>query len=82
MQTCGGEYTNLKIAADHIIFPTLSRDQLPDDWPDDLNPVSHGQILASVGIDGGIRGTNYRDVRPDIAIIDDIEDGKPQTRTR
>jgi hypothetical protein len=74
MQTVKGEYTNLKIAADHIIFPTLSRDQLPDDWPDDLKPVSHGQILASVGIDGGIRGTNYRDVRPDIAIIDDIED--------
>ncbi len=74
MQTVKGEYTNLKIAADHIIFPTLSREQLPADWPDDLEPVSHGQILASVGIDGGIRGTNYRDVRPDIAIIDDIED--------
>lgn len=74
MQTVGGQYTNLKIAADHIIFPTITRDQLPDDWPDDLDSVSHGQILASIGIDGGIRGTNYRDVRPDIAIIDDIED--------
>lgn len=74
MQTVKGKYTNLKIAADHIIFPTISRDQLPDDWPDDLESVSRGQILASIGIDGGIRGTNYRDVRPDIAIIDDIED--------
>lgn len=74
MQTVKGRYTNLKIAADHIIFPTISRDQLPADWPDDLESVSRGQILASIGIDGGIRGTNYRDVRPDIAIIDDIED--------
>jgi hypothetical protein len=74
MQTVKGEYSNLKIAADHIIYPTIGRHQLPDDWPEDIEPVSRGQILASIGIDGGIRGTNYRDVRPDIAIIDDIED--------
>jgi len=74
MQTVAGEYTNAELAADHIIFPTVGRHQLPDDWPEDIEPVSHGQILASIGIDGGIRGTNYRDVRPDIAIIDDIED--------
>ena len=74
MQTVRGRYTNIKIAADHIIFPTVTADMLPLDWPADLPSVSRGQILASVGIDGGIRGTNYRDVRPDIAIIDDIED--------
>jgi hypothetical protein len=74
MQTVRGEYTNLKIAADHIIFPTIGEHQLPGDWPDDMPSVSNGQIIASIGIDGGIRGINYRDVRPDIAIIDDIED--------
>jgi hypothetical protein len=74
MQTVAGEYSNLKIAADHIIFPTIGRHQLPDDWPDDCEPVSNGQIISSIGIDGGIRGTNYRDQRPTIAIIDDIED--------
>lgn len=74
MQTVAGRYTNLKIAADHIIFPTVTADMLPPEWPDDVPSVSTGQIVASVGIDGGIRGTNYRDVRPDIAIIDDIED--------
>lgn len=74
MQTVSGQYTNLKIAADHIIFPTVTADMLPQDWPDDVPSVSAGQIMASVGIDGGLRGTNYRDVRPDIAIIDDIED--------
>jgi hypothetical protein len=74
MLTVAGEYCNLKIAADHIIYPTIGRHQLPDEWPDYIEPVSRGQILASVGIDGGIRGTNYRDERPDVAIIDDIED--------
>jgi len=74
MQTVAGQYTNLKIAADHIIFPTVTPEMLPSDWPDGIESVSTGQIVASIGIDGSIRGTNYRDVRPDIAIIDDIED--------
>ena len=74
MQTVAGEPSNLELAADHLIYPTIGRHQLPDDWPDVLEPVSNGQILASIGIDGSIRGTNYRDRRPSIAIIDDIED--------
>lgn len=74
MQTVAGEYSRLALAADHIIFPTIGRHQLPDEWPVNIDPVSCGQIIASIGIDGSIRGTNYRDVRPDIAIIDDIED--------
>ncbi len=74
MQTVAGEFCNAELAADHLIYPTIGRHQLPDEWPDDLEPVSRGQILASIGIDGGIRGTNYRDKRPTIAIIDDIED--------
>ena len=74
MQTCVGEFTNAQLAADHLIYPTIKRHQLPDEWPDEIESVSRGQILASIGIDGGIRGTNYRDIRPDIAIIDDIED--------
>jgi hypothetical protein len=74
MQTVKGEFTNAELAADHLIFPTIGRHQLPDDWPEEIQPVSRGQIISSIGIDGGIRGTNYRDVRPDIAIIDDIED--------
>ncbi len=74
MQTVAGEFSRLELAADHLIYPTIGRHQLPDDWPEYIEPVSRGQILASIGIDGGIRGTNYRDIRPDIAIIDDIED--------
>lgn len=74
MQTVAGENTNMELAADHIIFPTIRRDQLPSDWPDDVEPVSCGQMLASMGVDGPIRGTNYRDKRPTLALIDDIED--------
>jgi len=73
MQTVAGKSTNLEIAADHIIFPTIDRDQLPYGWPDDCEPVSRGQIMSSLGIDGPIRGTNYRDRRPTLAILDDIE---------
>ncbi len=74
MQTVGGEFTNIEIAADHLIYPTIRRDQLPDNWPDAIDPVSCGQIIGSIGIDGSIRGTNFRDERPTLAIIDDIED--------
>ncbi len=74
MQTVnGGEYTNIEIGADHLIFPTITRAQLPDDWPEDCEPVSCGQILSSLGVDGPIRGTNFRDERPTLAILDDIE---------
>jgi hypothetical protein len=74
MQTVAGEFSNLELAADHLIYPRIGRHQLPDDWPEFLESAAGGQVLGSVGIDGGIRGTNFRDIRPDIAIIDDIED--------
>ena len=74
MQTCCGEFTNSELGADHLIYPTIKRHQLPDDWPDEIESVSRGQVIASIGVDGGVRGTNYRDKRPSIAIIDDIED--------
>ena len=74
MQTVGGVNTNIELAADHLIFPTITREQLPSDWPNECEPVSNGQIIASVGVDGPVRGTKFRDERPTIAIIDDIED--------
>ena len=73
MQTCARKSTNIEIAADHLIFPTITREQLGEDWPDDCEPVSKGQIFSSVGVDGPIRGTNYRDERPTLALMDDIE---------
>jgi len=73
MQTVGGVSTNIEIAADHLIFPTITREQLPADWPDECEPTSQGQIMSSLGVDGPIRGTNFRDHRPTLAILDDIE---------
>lgn len=66
MQTVNGQHTNIELAADHLIFPTI--DGL--DW----DSCAKGQIIASMGVDGPIRGMNYRDQRPTIAIIDDMED--------
>jgi hypothetical protein len=66
MQTVNGQHTNLELAADHLIFPTI----LDLQW----ESSARGQIIASMGVDGPIRGMNYRDKRPTIAIIDDMED--------
>jgi hypothetical protein len=74
MQTVGGVGTNLRIAADHLIFPTIGLEQLRDDWPSNNPPCSNGQIMASMGVDGPIRGTKILNKRPTIAIIDDMED--------
>jgi hypothetical protein len=46
LQTAGGVLTNIEIAADHIIFPTIARESL-DRWPDDCEPASCGQIMSS-----------------------------------
>jgi len=62
MQTVDGVLTGIEMAADHLIFPTIA------------GTLAQGQIIASLGIDGPIRGTNYYDSRPTLAIIDDIED--------
>ena len=72
MQTVGGELTNIELAPDHFIFPDIQAWQLP--WGNDYRLVSNSQTFASMGIDGPIRGTNHRDKRPTVAIIDDIED--------
>jgi len=73
MQTVGGMNTNIELAADHIAFPTIARWQLAD-WPESFDVASCGQVLYSLGIDGPVRGTKFRNSRPTLAIIDDIED--------
>lgn len=74
MQTVSGKPTNAVLAVDHLAFPTIGIEQLPAGWPSKLNPVSNGQVIYSLGIDGPIRGTKFRGRRPTLAIIDDIED--------
>lgn len=74
MQTVGGKNTNIVLAADHIAFPTIRLDQLPAKWPAEITPISSGQVIYCLGIDGPIRGTKFRGRRPKLVIIDDIED--------
>lgn len=74
MQTVSGVKTNLVVAQDHIAFPTIERWQLPPDWPADIQPASNRQVIYSLGVDGPVRGTKFRSMRPTLAIIDDIED--------
>jgi len=73
MQTVMGNPTNIELAADHLAFPTIERWQLPD-WPKGIEPASTGQVLYCLGVDGPVRGTKFRNCRPTLAIIDDIED--------
>jgi hypothetical protein len=73
MQTVGGLNTNIVIAPEFFVFPTIRPEQL-DGWPSEIVPCSNGQVFYSLGIDGAIRGTKYRSDRPTLAIIDDIED--------
>ena len=73
MQTVSGVNTNIELAADHIAFPTIERWQLGPDWPESVVPASRGQVLYCLGVDGPVRGTKFRSMRPTLAIIDDIE---------
>lgn len=73
LQTVGYRRTNMVLAADHIVFPSIEAEQMPD-WPSEMIPASRGQVLYCLGIDGAIRGTKHGDKRPTLAIIDDIED--------
>lgn len=73
MQTVGGIETNIVSAADHLVFPTIDRTQLPPEWPAEITPASCGQVIYCLGVDGPIRGTKFRGKRPKLAIMDDIE---------
>lgn len=89
MQTAGGENTRIEWATDHIILPTISVETLRKKcgWKKTDDSLAGAQIIASMGIEGPLRGLNYRNVRPDLAILDDVDDRESaaspsQTETR
>ena len=87
MQTVSGWQTRIHWGAEHIVLPTIPDGRLPTGWPKRCPSCARGQIMASVGIDGPIRGMSYRDQRPTLAILDDIDDRESaasdtQTATR
>jgi hypothetical protein len=75
--TVFGEPIDMEWAVDCIVLPTIPTDLIRAnvrDWPADLESVATGQIFSSLGIEGPIRGYSVRNRRPDLAIIDDIDD--------
>lgn len=74
-QTVGGVFTHLEWSADAIVLPTVATATLQSlGWPAGTDSTARGQITASLGVEGAIRGYSIRNERPDLAIIDDIDD--------
>lgn len=87
-QTAYGRFTNMEWGDEAIIFPTIPTEiLLANGWNEVVESAARGQITASLGIEGPIRGYAIRNERPDLAIIDDIDDRESarselQTNTR
>lgn len=87
-QTAHGQPTHMEWGQDVIIFPTISTDTLlANGWPGGVESAACGQAMASLGVEGPIRGLSIRNRRPDLAIIDDVDDresasSETQTETR
>jgi len=73
LQTVAGKFVRMYLGVKHFALPNISIDQLPH-WPADIVPVSSGQVMGAVGIEGRLRGFKFRSHRPTLAIIDDVED--------
>lgn len=91
LQTAHGQFVDMEWGEEAIIFPTVPTELLREhawkDLPEDILSVADGQIMASLGIEGPIRGYSIRNQRPDVAIFDDIDDRESarstlQTETR
>lgn len=73
-QTVGGYRTKIGWEKDCVFLPTVEQIALPGKWPDSEPSVACGQGIAVVGVDGKIRGFKRRNIRPRLAIFDDIDD--------
>lgn len=74
-QTVWGHYTRMEWAEEVVILPDIPSELLRENgWPKRTESAARGQILSALGIEGPIRGYSVRDVRPDVAILDDVDD--------
>jgi len=86
-QTVYGEYTWLEWGEECIIFPRIRSELLWEHGWDQVRSAASEQVIASLGIEGPVRGYSIRNRRPDLAILDDIDDRESaaseiQTATR
>lgn len=75
LQTVAGKYCRMYLGAKYFAFPLITKEQLPH-WPQEYESVANGQVMGAIGIKGRVRGTKFRGKRPDLALIDDIEDAQ------
>lgn len=74
-QTVWGEACDMEWGVRTIALPTISTEHLESHgWNKGVGSVACGQIFASLGVEGPIRGYSVRNRRPTLAIIDDIDD--------
>jgi hypothetical protein len=74
-QTAFGVPTRLEWGEETIIFPSIATELLrANGWGEEFESAARGQIMASLGIEGPIRGYSVRNRRPDLALIDDVDD--------
>ena len=76
-QHVGGDSTQILWRQDLIALPTVSPETLfKQGWPKKIadETCAAGQMFGAVGIEGRIRGRNVRGRRPDLAILDDLDD--------
>jgi hypothetical protein len=75
LQTVGGKYCRMYLGSKYFAFPLITKEQLPH-WPKEFESVANGQVMGAIGVKGRVRGTKFRGKRPDLALIDDIEDAQ------
>ncbi len=56
------------------ILREMYGDQIGDRWTDQRIVLRNGVIFSAVGAGKSIRGINYRNIRPDYIIVDDLYD--------
>lgn len=73
-QTVFGRLTFVEWADEHCIFPQVDSALLhAHGWPESIESAAAGQVIASLGIEGPIRGFNLRGGRPDLVLLDDVD---------
>lgn len=77
-QTAYGEFTRMEWGEECVILPTIPTAALAakrsNRWNRHVDSAATGQVVASLGIEGPIRGYTVRNDRPGLALLDDIDD--------
>lgn len=73
-QTCHGDNTEIRLSANEIVLPTVWKRENGEKTGEKY--LTSGAIMAAVGIHGNVRGLVRGSVRPDLVLLDDIQNDK------